>query len=205
MYPAATLFFDVCVQNELWPGGSWPLVSHDQRRSIERMFALGGSLSIRQGGIVCRHGPGGPPPLPDTPPHCRDESTWSARPLLCAPVLPAWIETSDEAAEEPPLDRSVALYLDSGCALRPDAGGAYGRFFAHMTAGIRDAVVFGAGLEHGMARVIEALLARRIRTHVVLDASGAADEVAAQLVVAVWKRQGVDVTTEAMIERLLRN
>jgi hypothetical protein len=48
-----------------------------------------------------------------------------------------------------------------------------------------------------------ALLARRIRTHVALDASGAADEIAAQLVIADWKRRGVDVTTVAMVERML--
>lgn len=206
MHPAATLFLDVCVQTDLWPGGSWSLVNQDQRRSIERMFALAGALPIRQGGIVCRHGPDAVPPVPDAPSHCHDEASWSARPPHCAAVLPTWIQTSDEeAAGGPPLDRTVALYLDSGCARRPDAAAAHGPIFAHVTAGIRDAVVFGAGIEHGMARAVEALLARRIRTHVALDASGAANEVAAQLVVAAWKRQGVDVTTVAMIERLLRN
>ena len=37
----------------------------------------------------------------------------------------------------------------------------------------------------------------------VLDAAGAVDAVAAQEVIAAWKRAGVDGTTVAMIERQL--
>ena len=69
---------------------------------------------------------------------------------------------------------------------------------------MRDAVVFGAGIEGGLDQAIRALLRRRIRTHVALDAAGAADDTAAQLVVAEWKRRGVDGTTVAMIARMLQ-
>ncbi len=72
-----------------------------------------------------------------------------------------------------------------------------------MIAGVRDAVVFGAGVEYGLDLAIAALLRRRVRTHVVLDAVGAADESAAQLVVARWKRAGADGLTVAVVERLL--
>lgn len=206
MHPGATLFFDCCVQVELWSDGSWSLVPAEQAGDIERMFTLARDLPIRQGGIVCRHGPGQLPDLSGVPTHCQDDQTWAIRPSRCTPELPMRIVRSDGAAHDPPLDRSAALYLDSGCGARPDAVPIHARAFAHLIAGVRDAVVFGAGIEHAMARAIDALLDRRIRTHVALDASGAADEVAAQLVVAAWKRRGVDVTTVAMVERmLLRN
>jgi hypothetical protein len=72
-----------------------------------------------------------------------------------------------------------------------------------MTAGVRDAVVFGAGLELGVARVVEALLARRIRTHLALDASGAVDDAEAQTLLGGWKRRTLDVVTTATVARLL--
>ena len=73
----------------------------------------------------------------------------------------------------------------------------------HLTAGIRDAVVFGAGLEHGIDRAVDALLRRRIRTHVVLDAAASADPDQAQRIIAGWKRRGVDGATAATVLRLL--
>jgi hypothetical protein len=206
MHPGATLFLDCCVQEELWPDGSWPLVSASQAANVERLFALAREAAIRQGGLVCRHTPNGTPTHPGAPVHCGEDVTWSVRPPGCEPVLPIVIARCEAPADGLRLDRTSALYLDSGCGAPPDAAPAHARAFAHLTAGVRDTVVFGAGIEHALARVIEPLLARRIRTHVALDASGAADEVAAQLVVADWKRRGVDVTTVAMVERmLLRN
>ena len=118
--------------------------------------------------------------------------------------MPLRLVRASEDRVEPALDHDVAIYVDSGCAASPVGTAAHARAFARLTAGARDAVVFGAGLEHGVARLVEALLARRIRTHVALDATGAGDEVVAQLVVAEWKRRGVDVTTVAMIERMLQ-
>ena len=112
--------------------------------------------------------------------------------------------TTEEGEDTTPLDRELAIYLDSGCAAAVAVTPAHARAFAHLTSGVRNAVVFGAGTEHAMVRVVEALLARRIRTHVAIDAAGAADDVAAQLVVSDWKRRGVDVTTVAMIERMLQ-
>lgn len=206
MHPGATLFFDCCVQEELWPDGSWPLVSASQASNVERLFALARDLPIRQGGILCCHLPGEARAHPDAPAHCRAGGTWWVRPPGCRPILPILIARSDARVDDPPFDRTRGLYLDSGCAAPPDAAPGHSRAFAHLTAGVRDAVVFGAGIEHAMAHTIRLLLARRIRTHVALDAAGAADEIAAQLVVSDWKRQGVDVTTVAMVERmLLRN
>lgn len=206
MHPGATLFLDCCAQEEFWPDGSWPLVNASQAVNIERLFAFARELTIRQGGILCRHLPGETRTPQDGPVHCREGATWSVRPPGCQPVLPIVVARGDAHADDPPLDRTCALYLDSGCAAPPDSAFGHRRAFAHLTAGVRDAVVFGAGVEHAMARAVEALLARRIRTHVALDAAGAADEIAAQLVIADWKRRGVDVTTVAMVERmLLRN
>jgi hypothetical protein len=203
MHPGATLFLDCCVQLELWTDGSWPLVGPTQAANVERMFTLARNQRLRQGGLVCRHMPGETPASPDAPAHCRDEPTWSMRPPGCVPALPIVVVRGDGLADDRPRDRTYALYLDSGCASRPDVAAGHARAFAHLTAGVRDAVVFGAGIEHGVRRAIEALLARRIRTHVALDASGAAEEIAAQLVIADWKRRGVDVTTVAMVERML--
>ncbi len=63
--------------------------------------------------------------------------------------------------------------------------------------------MFGAGVEYGLAQTVDALLRRRIRTHVVLDAIAAVDEADAQGVIAVWKRRGVDAVTVDVVARLL--
>ncbi len=111
------------------------------------------------------------------------------------------VERPDEGRS---LDREHALYVDSGCGCAPDGDVEHARAFNHLTAGVRDAVVFGAGVEGGLDQAVRALLRRRIRVHVALDAAGAADERAAQLIVADWKRLGVDGTTVGMIARMLR-
>ncbi len=100
-------------------------------------------------------------------------------------------------------DRGHAIYLDSGCHLAPDEGTERRQSFLHLTAGVRDAVVFGAGIEYGLDRAVDALLRHRVRTHVVLDAMGTADEVVAQTIVARWKRRGVDGLTVGVLTRLL--
>jgi hypothetical protein len=64
-------------------------------------------------------------------------------------------------------------------------------------------VVFGAGVEYGLDHAVDALLRHRIRTHVVIDAMGTLDEVAAQTIVASWKRRGVDGLTVDVLARLL--
>lgn len=205
MYPAATLFLDCCVQEELWPAGSWPLVAAERVADVARMFALARERRLRQGGVVCRHASDGDvPAVPNAPRHCSDPRTWSARPPGCRPELPVRIVSAAADPSGDELDRATAIYVDSGCAVRPDAAPAHARAFAHLVAGVRDVVVLGAGIEFAMAHAVDALLERRIRTHVALDASGAADEVAAQPIVALWKRRGVDVTTVAMIERMLQ-
>ncbi len=204
MFPGATLFLDVCVQEELWPSGSWPLVDAEQAANVELLFGLARAWPIRQGGVMCRHTPDGLTASVGMPPHCGEAETWSARPAACAPASPLRLVGSADADAGESLARGTAVYLDSGCATAPDGSAAHARAFALLTAGIRDAVVFGAGIEHGMARVIDALLSRRIRTHVAIDAAGAGDQVRAQVVVGEWKRRGIDVTTVAMIDRLLQ-
>jgi len=196
MHPGSTLFLDVCIQHDLAAGGAWPLLAPADEREIRALFACAASLGIRQGGIVCLHHE-----TPQcVPAHCHAGSAGSAR--LALPAVP--VVTIDPARDGGrPLDRVHALYVASGCAVAPDATAAGARAVAHLTAGIRDAVVFGAGLEHGVAHALDALLRRRIRTHVALDASAAADPAAAQRVVADWKRRTVDVTTAAMVTRLL--
>lgn len=203
MYPAATLFFDLCVQVELWPGATWPLIRVEHAGNVARMFAIARALPVRQGGVVCCHAPDGVAAIADAPLHCSDAGAAILRPPACDPVLPIQVRRAmDATGLAGPLDREWAIYVDSGCAQRPDVAG-HAHVFDHLVSGVRDAVIFGAGIEYGMAGAIEALLSRRIRTHLVLDASGAGDEVAAQAIVATWKRRGVDVTTVAMIERML--
>lgn len=203
MYPAATLFFDLCVQAQLWPGAAWPLIRADHVANVDRMFAMARVLPVRQGGVMCCHAPSGVEAIAAAPSHCSDAGTALVRPPACDPVLPIQVRCATDAPEmAEPLDRAWAIYVDSGCAQRPDVAG-HAHVFDHLLSGVRDAVIFGAGIEYGMARAVEALLSRRIRTHLALDASGAADEVAAQAIVATWKRQGVDVTTVAMIDRML--
>jgi nicotinamidase-related amidase len=196
MHAGSTLFLDVCVQRDLAAGGAWPLLAPADEREIRALFAGAASLGIRQGGIVCLHRD----PPQGVPAHCHAESAGSAR--LAMPAVPALtIDPAQDGGRT--FDRAHALYVASGCAAAPDATDAGARAVAHLTAGIRDAVVFGAGLEHGLAHAVDALLQRRIRTHVALDASVAADPAGAQRVVADWKRRTVDVTTAAMVMRLL--
>ncbi len=195
MHAAATLFLDVCVQPDLWPGGRWPLLNADQARNVVRLFALASANAVRQGGIVCRHTGG------SAEAHCRTPGAATARPVGCVPALPMRVATSDDV--DAALDRATATYVDSGCLDAPDATPSGAQAFRYVIAGVRDAVVFGAGVELGVDRVVEALLQRRIRTHVVLDAVGTADEIRAQAVVAGWKRRGVDGVTAAIVERLL--
>ena len=57
--------------------------------------------------------------------------------------------------------------------------------------------------ELAIDRTIDALVRRRIRTHVALDAAAAVDAASAQAVIAAWKRRGVDGVTAAIVERLL--
>ena len=203
MFAAATLFLDVCVQAELGPVGAWPLLRAEQAACIARMFALAREWPVRQGGVVCRHVPDGVPANAGIPSHCRD-AAWSTRLEGCTARLPLLLVRADVTADGPEPDRGVAVYVDSGCGAALDGTAGHQRAVNHLMAGVRDAVVFGAGVEHGMARAIDACLARRLRTHVALDAAGVADEVEGQAVVAQWKRRGVDVTTVAMIERMLQ-
>lgn len=200
MHPAATLFLDVCVQSDLWPGGVWPLVKPAQAANIVRLFVVAETLGLRQGGVVCHHVAIGSEPDSGLPAHGRHAPA-GTRPEGCLPMLPMQVRTANSADV---LDRAHALYVDSGCKQAPDDAPGHRRAFEHLTAGVRDAVVFGAGVEQGLDRAVDALLRRRIRTHVVLDAVSAADEDLAQRIVAGWKRRGMDGVTVETVERLLR-
>lgn len=184
MFPAATLFLEVCVQRDLWPAGGWPLADVATGRNVARLLAIAASTDVRRGGVLCRHGAdGGTPTPPGLPIHCTTPES-RLEPAGCVARGPS------------------SIYVGSGCGESPDDA-TCGDAFQRLTAGVRDAVVFGAGLEYGVAHAVDALLRRRIRTHLVLDAVAATDEVAAQLVVAGWKRRGVDVVTVDVVERLL--
>ena len=202
MHPAATLFFDVCVQRDLWPGGVWPLLGTDHARNLVRLFRLAEEFSVRQGGIVCRHGVGGTSAPSAFPLHCGAFDAGEERADGCRPTLPLQVWRSNPT-DASCLERDCATYVDSGCHLAPDDGPERERAFRHVTAGVRDAIVFGAGIEYGIDRAVDALLRHRIRTHVVLDAMGAADEILAQTIVAGWKRRGVDGVTVDVVARLL--
>ena len=146
-------FLDVCVQRELWPGGAWPLVTVDQAGNVAQLFTLAARLGVRQGGVVCLHaadhaaaGSGG------VPVHCVAGSAGVERAPGCLPALPIRLATGD--AQGHPLDRTHALYVESGCAAAPDATPADRRVLEHLTAGVRDAVVFGAGIEHAMDHAV---------------------------------------------------
>ena len=101
------------------------------------------------------------------------------------------------------LDRATATYARERLPAFPIEAANDRRAFEHLTAGVRNAVVFGAGAEFAVDRAVAALLERRVRTHAVLDAIGTADEVRAQSVVARWKRRGVDGVTVGTLARLL--
>ena len=204
MHPGATLFLDVGVQVDLWPDGSWPVMRAESAHNVAVLFALAGDLGVRQGGVVCRHDvTSDAAPAVGVPAHCAYAEAGRTRPEGGRPALPIRIVTADDVHGDQALDRAHAIYVDSGCGAAPDDG-PRARAFAHLANGVRDAVVFGAGVEYGVDRAVSALLRRRVRVHVALDAVGAVDEEAGQLVVAAWKRRGVDGTTIAMIARALR-
>jgi hypothetical protein len=202
MHPGSTLFLDVCVQPDFWPGGAWPLLSEAEIERLGTLFAAAARHTVRQGGVVCLHTTASPAAAADAPVHCHTPGAGIGHPRACAPVLPPrlWIP---DAPDEPALDRAHAHYVASGCGAPPDASPTTRRIFDHLTAGIRDAVVFGAGIEHGIDRAVEALIRRRIRTHVVLDAAASVDPDRAQRIIAGWKRRGVDGATVAIVLRLL--
>lgn len=202
MQPRSTLFVDVCAQRDFWPGGAWPLVSPEEAERIMRLFELAADLGIRQGGVVCRHVAGLPIAAPGVPAHCVLATAAAACRPARAGAPPARVCAPD-GKDVPALDRAHAYYVASGCADAPDATPSSRRVFDHLTAGVRDAVVFGAGVEYGIDRAVGALLRRRVRTHVALDAAAAADPEAAQSVVAGWKRRGVDGATAAVLRALL--
>lgn len=184
MFPAATLFLDVCVQRDLWLAGRWPLVDLRAGQNVARLLAIAASTEVRRGGVLCRHdAQGGAPAAPGVPTHGTTPESW---------LEPVGFQLRD----------SASIFVESGCG-QPLDDPSHCAAFQRLTAGVRDAVVFGAGLEYGVAFAVEALLRRRIRTHLVIDAAVPADEVVAQLLIARWKRRGVDVVTVDVAERLL--
>jgi nicotinamidase-related amidase len=222
MVPGATLFVAVCTQRDFWPGGAWPIVDDATAAHVAALVALATRFGVREGGVICRHPPTAPRPagraatvhtggpgLPGDaadatggalPAHCIAGSVGAEVAPGCAPSRPLVVAAAGPA---PALDRSHAYWVANGCARSVDDDPAQRRVFDHLTAGVRDAVVFGAGVEYAMAYAVDALLARRVRTHVVLDAAAAVDGAAAQTVVAGWKRRGVDGATAATVARLL--
>jgi len=200
MYARATIFVDVGVQRDLWPGGAWPLVTHDEAAGVQRLLALADATAVRQASIVCCHGAtdGG---VEGAPRHCWTGEPGSERPEECHGRLARVLMTPADADAGRGGGRTLALA--SGCADALDARGRWSVVFDRLVGSVRDAVVFGAGVELGIDLVVRGLLTRRVRTHVVLDAAGAVDAVAAQRVIAAWKRAGVDGTTVAMVERQL--
>lgn len=202
MLPGSTLLLAVCVQSDFWPGGAWPLVDSATADTIAELCALGTTLSARQGGVCCRHHTGAAADPGAGPPHCRAGTAGERCAPGCLPAAPVLLVDPD-ATSTWTRDRSHALYVASGCVADVDATPNGRAAFDHLTAGIRDAVVFGAGVEYGIARAVDALLRRRVRTHLVLDAAAVADPAKAQRVVALWKRRAVDALTMATTARLL--
>jgi hypothetical protein len=200
VFPGATLFVDVGVQCDLWPGGRWPVVTAAEASRVADLFALAAELAIRQGGIVCAHAVG--VDRGGRLAHCERETPGATRPDRCLPWRPARVW--EDVATARPVGRAYAEYVTSGCLRPMDVAPAHRRVVDHLAAGVRDAVVFGATVEDQMAHAVEALLARRIRVHVALDAAGTADPARAQGVVATWKRRFVDGTTAGEVARQLR-
>jgi hypothetical protein len=201
VFPAATLFLDVGVQRDLWPEGAWPVVAAGEAEAIATLFAVARELGIRQGGIVCAHAAG--EDLGGRPAHAARATAGAGHPDDCLPARPIRLWEPDAPAV-PPADRDHADYVTSGCQAPVEAAPVHGRVLDHLAAGVRDAVVFGAVVEDAMAHAVDALLARRVRVHVALDAAATADPERAQRVVAAWKRRFVDGTTVAEIARALR-
>lgn len=184
MFPAATLVLDVCVQRDFWVEGAWPLMIDEAAQNVARLLTLAAAFPVRRGGVVCRHDvPGDLTAAVGTPSHCGTEGTGEP---------PAGL----------PVRGGDTIYVASGCGESPDHA-AHAEGFRRLAGGVRDAVVLGAGLEYGIARVVDALLRRRIRTHLVIDAVGAASDSEAQVLIAGWKRRGVDVVTVDVVARLL--
>src|SRR5205085_9335949 len=75
--------------------------------------------------------------------HCLAGTPGAAIVAGCTPALPLVIVEAGIVA--PLLDRAHAYYVASGCGGAIDADPAQRRVFDHLTAGVRDAVVFGAG------------------------------------------------------------
>jgi hypothetical protein len=198
MHPGATLFLDVCVQRDFWPGGAWPLLDADSAANVATLFALAAELGVRQGGVRCAHASGDAPP--GAPLHAAAGGAGAAP--IGAPTRPAILVSP--AGTAPALDRAHAYYVASGCTGPPDGDAASRAVVEHLLAGVRDAVVFGAGVETALDRAVDACLHRRVRTHVVLDAAGVVDAAHAQQVIGEWKRRGVDGLTTATVARLLR-
>jgi hypothetical protein len=195
--PGATLILDVGTQCDLWPGGCWPLLGEAEAERAVYLCRLAGTLGVRSGGVYCAHGE----TVAGLPRHCEAGSDGAARCERCPPARREQVWAAEAPSRT--LDRSHAVYLTTGCSEAVDREPGLRAVFDHMTAGVRDAVVFGAGLELGVARVVEALLARRIRTHLALDASGAVDDAEAQTLLGGWKRRTLDVVTTATVARLL--
>jgi nicotinamidase-related amidase len=212
MVPGSTLFVAVCTQRDFWPGGAATLVGDETAANVATLVALAMRLGIREGGICCEHdsprllSPPDPTPPPSTAParlapHCLAGTPGAAVTPSCTPALPLAIVAAGSVT--PRLDRAHAYYVASGCGNAVDTDPVHRRVFDHLTAGVRDAVVFGAGVEYGLAHAVDALLCRRVRTHVALDAASAADDAEAQAVIGRWKQRGVDGATTATLARLL--
>jgi hypothetical protein len=200
VFSGATVFVDVGVQRDFWPDGRWPVLSAAEAAAVAALCGLARELDLRQGGVVCVHAPGDD--LGGRPPHCEHGTAGVERPEACAPPRPVRLWTP--ASTGAPGGREHAEYVASGCRTPVAAAPVHRRAFEHLIAGCRDAVVFGATVEDAMAHAVDALLTRRVRVHVALDAAGTADADRAQRVVADWKRRMVDGTTAGEIARALR-
>jgi len=204
MHPGAAIFLDVCAQRDFWPGGAWALIDPAGAANVAALFALAAELGLRQGGVRCAHGPGEPGDARlSGPAHAAVGSAGAEPAAGCVPAEPVIVVAPASSAARA-LDRAHAYYVATGCGAAPDADPVCRAVVEHLLAGVRDAIVFGAGIEAGLDRTVEACLRRRVRTHVVLDAAAAADPARAQEVIADWKRRGVDALTTATVARLLR-
>lgn len=204
MHPGATIFLDVCAQRDFWPGGAWPLLDPAGAANVAALFDLAAELGIRQGGIRCTHAPGAPGgERLRGPAHAAGGSAGAEPAAGCVPAAPV-IVVAPASSTAPALDRAHAYYVATGCGAAPDTDPVCRAVVEHLLAGVRDAIVFGAGVETGLDRAVDACLRRRVHTHVVLDAAAAADPARAQEVIADWKRRGVDGLTTATVARLLR-
>ncbi len=202
MLPGSALFFDVCAQRDFWPGGAWPMMDDGGAQNVAMLFALAAELGIRQGGIRCVHALDAPLGT-DAPSHAVLGTPGADAAPGCMPLRPVALVTPGERLP-PAMDRAHSYYVATGCSAPPDRDPQCRAVVDHLTAGVRDAIVFGAALETGLAEAVDACLRRRLRTHVVLDAAAMSDAARAQELVAGWKRRGVDGLTTPTVVRLLR-